>query len=386
MQVKFLSAPFARGHALQHELVSALQEPDYDRLIIVVAWARMSGLAIMEPWLRSFATRGSVEFVVGIDAHGASVEGLEFALSFGSSSFVTYSPTGGTFHPKIYTFTGPRAARLIVGSSNFTLGGLLRNYEASLAVDLDTSVPADKALLGDVLAYLDQVTQDNTTLPLTAELIADLRLSGLVPTEAAGRATASRLRSASAGSTPPLFGPSALELAKAILGGLTSVATESAAIATAPPPVGLPPARLRWFKSLRTASNSGQPNPGSNTTGAFRFTRSGSMIDQTTWFRQRLFRDLKWAVTDLARPTREWADVMFHVFVENDLLEDHPFRLSHDPTREAGQGNFTTDLKWGQFATQLRPISEDHPWVVFDRTGDELNMRFVAVRPGEFVL
>lgn len=50
-------------------------------------------------------------------------------------AYVVTKSTGGTFHPKVYCFRSGDKAAAIVGSSNFTFGGLGKNSEASVYVE-----------------------------------------------------------------------------------------------------------------------------------------------------------------------------------------------------------------------------------------------------------
>ena len=63
------------------------------------------------------------------------------ALHAGRQYSVTPIWQAGAFHPKVYLLLGPRHGRLLVGSGNTTIGGLIRNAEVFGLFDFD----ADKA-------------------------------------------------------------------------------------------------------------------------------------------------------------------------------------------------------------------------------------------------
>jgi HKD family nuclease len=211
MEARFVSGPFASGTSFQRELVDALASPDYQELTVAVAWAKLSGLRLIEPWLREFAKRGAVRFLVGIDDRLASADGLELLLSFGPHSAVVYDPNGGIFHPKVYRFAGEERALVIVGSTNLTSGGVLGNYEASTSTRLSLSDAADSAFLGQVDAYLSTIRADATTLPLTSRLIEDLLAAGVVTREGGGRKAVPHRKSASPAARALGFRPSRQE-------------------------------------------------------------------------------------------------------------------------------------------------------------------------------
>ncbi|CAN0655648.1 Restriction endonuclease type II NgoFVII N-terminal domain-containing protein [Nitratireductor aquimarinus] len=51
-----------------------------------------------------------------------------------ANGFVATKFSGGTYHPKVYGFTKGKRAAVIVGSANFTRGGLGANLEAAIAL------------------------------------------------------------------------------------------------------------------------------------------------------------------------------------------------------------------------------------------------------------
>jgi hypothetical protein len=145
--------------------------------------------------LRAFvAGGGKVRFVVGVDQHGTSREGLQdllAALEGKGEAWVYHDEESyTTFHPKVYLLSGPGVARLIVGSANLTQGGLYSNDELSLAVDLDLSQAGDSELLdrmgGIIARWCDPAP--GTARLLDAGFLQELVDAGYVWSEAATRA------------------------------------------------------------------------------------------------------------------------------------------------------------------------------------------------------
>src|SRR5439155_1495140 len=65
------------------------------------------------------------------------LEGLSAARYIGRTYSVTPVRRPGAFHPKVYLLLGRTKGRLLVGSGNVTLGGLLRNAELFGRFDYD---------------------------------------------------------------------------------------------------------------------------------------------------------------------------------------------------------------------------------------------------------
>jgi HKD family nuclease len=125
-----------------------------------VAFAKLSGVQILEEPLRRFSQNGGyVRIAIGIDQFGTSSEALAKLFdSVGSSGQIWINHDSRpyiTFHPKIYLFEGMDTALVIIGSGNLTQGGLQTNDEASSINILDLSNSDDQSILNEVKLALD---------------------------------------------------------------------------------------------------------------------------------------------------------------------------------------------------------------------------------------
>ena len=96
---------------------------------------------------------------------------------------------------------------------------------------------------------------------------------------------------------------------------------------------------------------------GTHTTSALRLVQAGwevdgEIIDQTTYFR-RLFNGFEWTVVH-EKPFRETTSVLFNVKILGEDKGQHRLTIRHNPSGEAGQGNNTTTISWGELATEIR--------------------------------
>jgi hypothetical protein len=73
------------------------------------------------------------------------------------------------------------------------------------------------------------------------------------------------------------------------------------------------------------------------------YVNNGRMIDQTDYFRNDVFSTLQW------RPTegKEVATAQFTLVIESNQVGTFNLNLSHKPSWESGQNNYTTGLHWG---------------------------------------
>lgn len=107
---------------------------------------------------------------------------------------------------------------------------------------------------------------------------------------------------------------------------------------------------LLWQKRLNR-SDAQQTSVGTNPTGCLRFTQARKenthVIDQTKFFRIKLFGGFKWAEIKKS-PYEEATQVPFHVTIKGKTLGIFELQVRHKPSGEAGQGNYTTSLHWGR--------------------------------------
>lgn len=168
-------------------LNSKLRQANYDRFRFVVAYMRVSGIGRILESMNALVERGGViSGAVGIDQKLTSIEALETLGHISSNSTVFYTTSGYTFHPKLYLLSGKEDATAIVGSSNFTCGGLFQNVELSTIFDFSLSSNEDRTLYYKFNAFADELlNQGNPNVqPLNERTMQALTFSNLIRTEA----------------------------------------------------------------------------------------------------------------------------------------------------------------------------------------------------------
>jgi PLD-like domain len=381
MHARLVLQPFADSLSLFDVLDDGLRDPEYVDLTAVVAWAKSSGISRCARRIAEFRARGSsARILLGVDEGGATREGLVDAMETFSESYVVFDPAAGTFHPKFYLLRGERKAILAVGSNNLTAGGLYANYEAAVVLDLHLDEPDDRAFLDQAMAYVDRLLTDRTVQALSEELIERLVLDPRFLIGHEGQAHRNSGNgtdvSDSLGLEDDLTYEQDLPFGRSMhpykrdpgrgprrqRGALPGPARKTGGHAADAHVVA------RWTKKL-SRSDCGQPREGSQTTAALRFTKAGHEIDQTRWFRHRLFSEADW-LPDVRRPGREQAVVAMDVVINNVERGIHEVLLKHDAEREAGQHNFTTDLKWRTLSPILRQEDLTGEFVAVEKLSD----------------
>lgn len=342
--------------------VDSILEADtpYERIIFVSAFVALRTILRLRDRLLVRARGGCLlRMTVGVDLGGTSREVLEELFRWNCEAFVFHNALPrATFHPKIYLFEAARAATLFIGSNNLTDGGFYTNYEA--AVRHDFSFPADTEQYQGLLAPLSTFTEPTgvTVRRVTAELINALAVRGQLPTEVQARErrrnqlVPGQVERADLPANPfPAVGVPLPPLLP------QSIRTEEPPVEQpqVPPPerqlAQRPAGLLVWRKRL-PQSDALQVTAGSHHVGGVRLTQAsfenppGQRINQTTYFRN-LFREFQWE-PEGRRANQERAFVPMRIFIRGRDYGIRNFEISHKPSGEAGQANYTTILRWGR--------------------------------------
>lgn len=232
----------AGANTAASEINDALASGNYQRFRFLVAFARWSGLNLLDAELQSFATRRgtAIEGAVGVDLGGTTVEALTYLAGLPSATIKVFRSGNPAmvFHPKVYIFEGATTWRAIVGSSNLSMGGLFSNAEASLIVDGDAGEPIPG------FEYWDFIFNCRPPLlPEHAQVVTDALLDELAPKlDPYTKAPPDRARRRTASGVTPL------------------------PWRVAPPPVGRPPIPRKTAVPARKSPATGQPTTGGVTT------------------------------------------------------------------------------------------------------------------------
>lgn len=355
------------------EIINSLlssENPFYNKVWLISAFASAQAVDRLAENLIASKNRGAqISIIVGIDVKSTSAEALQRINYLEvSSKLVHNARRGHTFHPKIYLFEATNLrAELFVGSSNLTDGGLYTNYEASTQTTFE--FPQDIDAYNEILTSLDRYLnpQGNTTQVLNNELIDILIRRGEVPSEREINENQRRSLRAQDRSDSPVspFGVEIISRPSRTRRS-TNVPPEEPIVVNSyePEPYELSTSQdelrnLVWQKTNIPASDV-QRQEG-NVTGGLRLTQArwvidGERIDQTTYFRHVVFGNLTWREWRTSPPSeRTEADFEIYILGENYGL--HQLMISHKPSGEAEQNNYTTMLHWGELGNTIRDLN-----------------------------
>lgn len=369
---------------------------DYTRIVLVSAFVALrTVLRLREQLLLQVENGADLCFTVGIDLGGTSREVLDELLRWDCQTSVFHNTIPrATFHPKVYLFEAVATATLFVGSNNLTDGGFYTNYEAATRYDFELPADAEEfeRLLTPLMSFLDP--NGETIQPLDADLIQVLVARGELPSEAEARQLRreqSRRRTRDNTMVPDSpFSPIATPLPPLLPQYLRDEEPENPQIQEAPgdqePRPGAPRSAgvLMWRKKL-PASDALQVNDGTAHVGGVRLTQArfesppGDRIDQTSYFR-RLFADYSWEPETGRHRSgdQEHTYVPMRIIIRGADFGIHNFEISHKPSGEAGQANYTTILRWGR---EFNPVIQGE-----NLTGAVLSLYETAEDDAEFLI
>lgn len=144
-----------------------------DRIDCVVAFAKVSGFNLIKSSLIASLKNGlKARFSVSLDFYLTDPDILQrlFNLHKKYDLELYVSRSRWTFHPKVFAITSKTGFALLVGSANFTSGGLRDNYEAS-TLSVDTS----GVLVREFSAHVDDLIIQEELVEATPDMIEDYK-------------------------------------------------------------------------------------------------------------------------------------------------------------------------------------------------------------------
>ena len=144
---------------------------------VAVALSDIEGLHLLKNHIqRTLRQNGKAMAIIGIDLGMPKNILNEITQVFGIGNvFVYHNPKDSAFHPKMYLIkVNEKLGIVIVGSSNLTNSGLLKNFEINLAVELNLQETTEHELFKKFLELFEKLTNEKSTRPLTNALVSAL--------------------------------------------------------------------------------------------------------------------------------------------------------------------------------------------------------------------
>ena len=346
-------------NSVGNKLLQLLEDGEFHTFTAISAFASETGIGILSEKLKKASGFATVNMIIGVNQKATSKEALEMIVSLPVNGYVFYFGKSPIFHPKIYLFEGDKQSHLIIGSSNLTGSGLFSNVETSTYITLDSTSESDLQTIQDLKGYFKGLFEfdDPNLQPLNAELIAELVKDKVVPTEKERNKAYGELNAEKrelGGVLSKLFPQrktSSVPNVKQKTRKRKAVGDQSTDSNSQAAQIQIK--ELLWEKKRLTQSDAQQVPTGTAVTANVklsqaRFKYKNELINHLIYFRDFVFHDLEWEQTQPNNTEHEEATCLFEVEILRENLGQHAFKISHDPKREANQGNTTTWLHWGE--------------------------------------
>lgn len=156
MELK-INSQYAGEDPLFKEIQCLLRQRKYKLFRMLVAFTSISGLKLIEDDLLAFLARKNyLDWIIGVEGSITSKEVLEYSIylkekfpDYVNIRIFTAGNNTDIFHPKLYVIADDSEYNIIIGSNNFTLGGLLRNFESSSIIKLNVQDSSDTKVIYD---------------------------------------------------------------------------------------------------------------------------------------------------------------------------------------------------------------------------------------------
>lgn len=180
--IKIINQPqLGRIGDLILEQLTLTGEDSFDNFCIIVSFAKKSGASRIQNALQQFRKNGGViKAVVGFDNQGTTKQGLEKLMRLSNEVYVYHDAKPfQTFHPKTYIFEKERKrAKVYMGSSNLTQGGLFTNYETNVELEFNLEDADDMLKFNSIKklfnTYSDTDDKNNRCKLLNKSLLNEL--------------------------------------------------------------------------------------------------------------------------------------------------------------------------------------------------------------------
>ncbi len=352
-------------NSVGNQLIKFFSQKEFHVFTGISAFASQAGVKGLSKHIAAAkAHLNIITIVTGVDQKGTSKEALEELLKLNINTFIFYQPSFTIFHPKIYLFEGAEKSELILGSSNLTSQGLFSNVEASLLVSIDNSIEADRKIVEQLKDYFKGIFDftDPNLKKLSKKLIADLVKSKVVPTEEERKAAQDKAekseRKEAENIISKIFPKRVLAKIPTEFRGARKATTKTAAVTDAAVSSASVKGKLVWTRKKLPSSSVQGGGTGTNPTGGLRLVQDDFIvgkkkINQTSYFRNKLFGKYFWKEVRKS-PFVEGATVTFEITLKKKFIGKFDLEVRHKPSGEAGQGNYTTSISWGEVGEIIR--------------------------------
>lgn len=359
----FLMQGLTETESHKNNLKKVLSIEECEKIILSTAFLNSDGVHLIKDELKM--NQDKIEVYAGCRNGITTKQGIASLLELGIKVYVV--DTGSRsfiFHPKAFLGQGKKRALSIVGSANMTYGGLVNNLEASSILELDLMDSSDAIYVNQFIKVFETLRADypeNVVLVESLERVQELFEQGkLVDEEEVKETVNVGANKQGQGISPTMK----LKREKVILpskkrkkkikeqcvaseGNENNEQEMQSEVIMLDVPVNM--LEVWRSKELKERDLNVPSGTGTNPTGSMLLKKGIYPVDQQTYFRHQVFKDLKWEKKDSKKPY-EYTNVGIYFVIEGINYGKYELTLKHDPridTVTYKQKQPMTSLSWG---------------------------------------
>ena len=352
---KYIMQGFQKDINFFDEIKEVLETEDYTSIWILTAFVNERAICNLMPSIKK--SKADISFIIGIRNNVSTYQALKCLINMKVSVFVfDTARIESIFHAKVIVGSGTNSAKVICGSANITTGGLANNIEAGIISKLNLRCESDEKFLTEVREYIDNIIHNypqNVKKISEDRELDELYEQGLVVDENQRKlrnnffCASKEKQEKSIVSRFPLVNKKLLNFGKkqkqtnAILRKLDQVIVEEVCEEV-------------WKSNKLTKSHLGIVKKGTHAKGEMSLGKGQyRQIDQFTYFRDTVFRDLDWKNN---KSGDEIANAYFTMIICGINYGEYKLRILHKRKGMVAyqQNNYVTSIRWGDVSHLLK--------------------------------
>lgn len=352
---KYIMQGFQKDINFFDEIKEVLETEDYTSIWILTAFVNERAICNLMPSIKK--SKADISFIIGIRNNVSTYQALKCLINMKVSVFVfDTARIESIFHAKVIVGSGTNSAKVICGSANITTGGLANNIEAGIISKLNLRCESDEKFLTEVREYIDNIIHNypqNVKKISEDRELDELYEQGLVVDENQRKlrnnffCASKEKQEKSVVSRFPLVNKKLLNFGKkqkqtnAILRKLDQVIVEEVCEEV-------------WKSNKLTKSHLGIVKKGTHAKGEMSLGKGQyRQIDQFTYFRDTVFRDLDWKNN---KNGDEIANAYFTMIICGINYGEYKLRILHKRKGIVAyqQNNYVTSIRWGDVSHLLK--------------------------------
>ncbi|MFR1380404.1 MAG: phospholipase D family protein [Clostridium neonatale] len=338
------------------EVRKVVGSKEFTNIVILSAYLRENAVIMLDEQLKR--NKDKIIAFIGIRNGATSFQGLMKLFETGIDIYVV--DTGSInyiFHMKNYLGFNDNKGVAIVGSANFTPSGFMRNIESSSIIELDFNIQEDKQYLDTLLSDKNKLINDypeNVIRILDENQIQKLLEEGRIVDEKSESVVKRVGKNKKNDNIVPRM---KLKIARYTKNSdrdkkeSNKDENNQAKTSLFVSDEALKLIEVWKSKGLTERDLNVPSTQNTNVTGSMLLKKGKYEVDQQTYFRENVFKDLTWTSVNPSKPYFQYAWAEFYFVIDGVEYGKRKLQIKHDTrtdTKTYMQKQPMTHLLWGE--------------------------------------